>query len=570
MTYLTTEPELLSTVASDIDGIGSAITSANRAAAGPTSQLLAPAADDVSTAVTKLLGVYSQEYQAVAASAAAFHSRFTQALAAAAGAYAAAEDAAQSLLGGGTPAPGGTAFVDPPNPLTPPTVALVIGGTGNPLPNATFVNGVLNWARQSGYSWNTSQALFTPEQLYPFTGAKSLPLTMSVNQGVQILDAAIKQQTANGNSVLVQGYSQSSVISSLEMRNLAAEGNPYSTSQLAFNLLGDPMNPNGGLLSRFPDLSFPAIGLQFYGATPANTPYQTAIYTLEYDGFADFPRYPIDIFSDLNAVAGIAFVHPQYSHLDPATLPPGDIVKLDTPGYTGNTTYYMVLTPNLPLLDPLRAIPVIGNPLADLLQPDMTYLVNWGYGDPNYGYSTAPANVPTTFGLFPHVNSGVFASDLATGAQQGIASATGDLIAERPLLPSVSSLSGVEHYLASTSLPSPTTLLSPASINQYIEALKGANTRFVDAISSAASDGYSLLLPTADIANTVVTTIPSYDVNLFLGGIGQALTGDPVGLVKAVGDPLAADTGLLTVAGGIEGLVLLYGVANVISDLSAL
>ncbi len=570
MTYLTTQPELLSTVASDIDGIGSAITSANRAAAGPTSQLLAPAADDVSTAVTKLLGVYSQEYQAVAASAAAFHSRFTEALAAAGNAYAAAEDAAQSLLGGGTAPAGGTAFVDPPNPLTPPTVALVMGGTGNPLPNATFVNGVLNWASQSGYSWTSAQTLFTPEQLYPFTGAKSLPLTMSVDQGVQMLDAAIKQQTVSGNSVVVQGYSQSSVISSLEMRNLAAEGNPYSTSQLAFNLLGDPMNPNGGLLSRFPDLSFPAIGLQFYGATPADTPYQTTIYTLEYDGFADFPRYPIDIFSDLNAVAGIALVHPQYSHLDPATLPPGDIVKLDTPGYTGNTTYYMVLTPNLPLLEPLRAIPVIGNPLADLLQPDMTYLVNWGYGDPNYGYSTGPANVPTTFGLFPHVNSAVFAGDLVSGAHQGMVAATGDLVAERPLLPSVSSLSGVQHYLTSTSVPSPTTLLSPASINQYIEALKGANTRFADAVSSAASDGYSLLLPTADIANTVVTTIPSYDVNLFLGGIGQALTGDPVGLVRAVGDPLAADAGLLTVAGGIEGLVLLYGAANVISDLSAL
>lgn len=31
------------------------------------------------------------------------------------------------------------------------------------------------------------------------------------------------------------------------------------------------------------------------------------------------------------------------------------------------TNYYMITTPNLPLLDPLRAIPVIGNPVADLL-----------------------------------------------------------------------------------------------------------------------------------------------------------------------------------------------------------
>ena len=556
MTDVTTEPRLMSASAAEVDGIGSAIISANAAAASPTSELLAPAADQVSTAVTNFFGLYSREYQAIAAHAAAFHSEFTRALAAAGSAYAAAEAAAQSLLGGGTAPPGGTAFVDPPNPLAPPTVALVMGGTGNPLPNSTFVDGVLNWAARSGYSWTTAQALFTPEQLYPFSGPKTLPLSTSVSEGVNLLDAAIKQQIGLGNSVLVQGYSQSSVVASLEMRKLAAEGNPYSTGQLAFNLLGDPMNPNGGLLARFRDLSFPNIGLQFYGATPANTPYQTTIYTLEYDGFADFPRYPIDLLADLNAVAGIVYVHPDYSHVNPATLPPGDIVKLGTPGYTGNTSYYMVLTPDLPLLDPLRGIPVIGNPLADLLQPDLTYLVNWGYGDPAYGWSTAPANVPTTFGLFPHVKPGVLAGDLVNGAQQGIVSATGDLMAEGLPSPSGPSLSGVARHLASTALPSPATLLSPGSIDGCIQSLQAANTGFTDAISGAASTGYSVLLPTADLLDTVVTTIPSYDVNLFLGGIAQAAGGDPVGL--------------LTVAGGVEGLVLLYGAAGVLGDLSAL
>ena len=47
------------------------------------------------------------------------------------------------------------------------------------------------------------------------------------------------------------------------------------------------------------------------GATPSNTPYPTNIYTLEYDGFADFPRYPI-IFKGLskaNALQGSYFLH---------------------------------------------------------------------------------------------------------------------------------------------------------------------------------------------------------------------------------------------------------------------
>jgi hypothetical protein len=37
----------------------------------------------------------------------------------------------------------------------------------------------------------------------------------------------------------------------------------------------------------------------------------------------------------------------------------------------------------LPLLQPLLGFPVVGKPLADLLQPDLMALVNWGYGDPN-------------------------------------------------------------------------------------------------------------------------------------------------------------------------------------------
>ncbi len=46
----------------------------------------------------------------------------------------------------------------------------------------------------------------------------------------------------------------------------------------------------------------------------------------------------------------------------------------------GNTTYFIVPTTNLPLLDPLRMfVPILGNPLADLLQPFLKPLVDFGY-----------------------------------------------------------------------------------------------------------------------------------------------------------------------------------------------
>jgi hypothetical protein len=401
-----------------------------------------------------------------------------------------------------------------------------------------------------------------------------------VAQGVQILDSAIKQQIGLNNSVLVQGYLQSSIIASLEMENLlnpALNPTPPTGAQLGFNLLADPMNPNGGLLARFPGLNLPSLGLDFYGATPANTPWTTNIYSMEYDGWADFPRYPLDVVSDLNAFAGMLSVHGTYPSVNPSTLPSGDIVKLQTSSdYTGNTTYWMVQTQNLPLLDPLRAVPIIGNPLADLLQPDLKVIVNLGYGDPNYGYSTSPANVPTPFGLFPSVSPGVVAGALASGTQQGFSAFSSDIMAPG----TATSMVNVAQSLASMPLPSPAAVhaalspaaLSPAAIgSSLVDGLTGAAIYVNDYASDVAGAllkvGYSTLLPTADFANAVLISIPSYDINLFLGGIEQAVSGDPFGLINAVGDPIAADVGLLTVTGGIEGLVLYSGVGEIIEGL---
>ncbi len=567
MTYVLTEPQTLASLATNIEELGSTITAANAAAASPISGLAPAAADEVSEATAKLFGAYGRDYQAVATRAAAFHTKFTDALAAAGSAYEAAEADAQALLDGTSAAQTANSLMSAMNsPLTGNIVAVIMGGSGNPIPNSDYVKGVLRWAALN-YTWNTTDTIFTPEGLYPLTGTKSLPLDTSVSQGVQILDATIKQQIAGGNSVLVQGYSQSTIIASLEMQNLMnpqLNPNPPSTNQLAFNLLADLMAPNGGLLARFPGLTLPSLGIDFYGATPANTPYTTNIYTIQYDGFADFPRYPIDIFSDLNAVAGIVEVHPLYPNLMKFDLSTATIIQLPVePTYTGNTTYYMVIPQNqiLPLLAPLHAIPVIGKPLTDLLQPDLTVLVNLGYGDPNYGYSTAPANVPTPFGLFPHVSPGVIAADLVRGTHQGVSAASSDVRAEV----SGVSLSNLPHSQPSISVPSHLTL-TPESIDGFINSLQTADTNLANAFSAALSTGYSALLPTADIINAALISIPAYDLNLFLDGVAQALGGDPIGLINAIGYPLAATVGLLTVAGGVEALVLLGAVGSIIND----
>ncbi len=91
-------PELVAAAAADLTGIGQAISAANAAAAGPTTQVLAAAGDEVSAAIAALFGTHAQEYQALSARVATFHEQFVRSLTAAGSAYATAEAANASPL----------------------------------------------------------------------------------------------------------------------------------------------------------------------------------------------------------------------------------------------------------------------------------------------------------------------------------------------------------------------------------------------------------------------------------------------------------------------------------------
>ena len=186
-------------------------------------------------------------------------------------------------------------------------------------------------------------------------------------------------------------------------------------------------------------------------------------------------------------------MHSLYPSLNPSALPPGyNIQQLPTsPGYTGVTNYYMITTPNSAAVGSAAAIPVIGNPIADLLQPDLTTIVNLGYGNPNFGWSQGPADVQTYFGLFPHVSQALIAQDLVTGAQQGAPAFVSDIHAEA----SGVSLSSVSHSLTSMAgtgaadLSALTSALS--SPNSIIESIQAATTNVANGISDTAANLYA-------------------------------------------------------------------------------
>ena len=99
MSYVTTQPEMLSAAAGDLHGIGSAVSAGNAAAAAPTTGVVPAAADEVSALTAAQFGAHAQMYQDFSAQAAAIHEQFVATLATSAGSYLATEAANAAAAG---------------------------------------------------------------------------------------------------------------------------------------------------------------------------------------------------------------------------------------------------------------------------------------------------------------------------------------------------------------------------------------------------------------------------------------------------------------------------------------
>jgi len=475
---------------------------------------------------------------------------------------------------------------------TSATLPLIMGPSGVPVPTTAYGNTVMDYyiTPVTPPPVLPQQLIFTPEGLYPITGVKSLPLNTSVDQGLRILSDTLSKLPAN-SPVTVFGYSQSAIISSLLQGGYTVDinGTPTKLSvpadlanSINFVMVGDEMNPAGGFLSRFsgrgmPTLTLESLGIPFYGATPGGpvppngVEYPTTVYSREYDGFADFPRYPINFLSDLNAALGIAYVHVQYT----PTITQAECAKKafcltqteveaaraynQLPSTSASQKYYFIPTKNLPLLQPLRDIPFIGNPIADLIQPALKVLVNFGYADQAHGFSSAApvnANQLQPFDFLPPANLyGEAIKQFFDGIGQGIKDFIGDLGPN----------GSVAQEISAFTLPAIGPLAAGNSSGGFISSVQQVISSVTDYISGAAASIYAALLPTADIINALVTALPAYATNLFLYGLQETFSGTVIqGLSDAVGLPIAATVGLSTFAGLVGVGVWAQAVAGAI------
>lgn len=186
---------------------------------------------------------------------------------------------------------------------------------------------------------------------WKLSGLFDLLSDQSVQAGVAALEAAMADY--GNDHLVIYGESAGANTVNKEKRKLAAQYPPGTTApDIQFVLEGDPNVPNGGLAARFPGLPTVILGT-FDGAEPTDTQFHTDVINRQYDGAADFPLYPLNAISLLNAVLGFLYVH---TNAFDVSLAPDASTSPAYQGTHGDSSYYLFPTQDLPLFAPLRQL----------------------------------------------------------------------------------------------------------------------------------------------------------------------------------------------------------------------
>ncbi len=294
------------------------------------------------------------------------------------------------------------------------TTALIMGGTQHPLSFPTdpddFVNLYMGQATDHYIIPGTdpdepveTYAVIYPAEFFPVFGTTTFD--DSVDAGVSSLGGCLGATNttcvynnrpgvespdppppANDETdFVVFGYSQSAVVASLVKNQLIND--EFTDTDLdgtKFVMVSNPMRANGGILGRgFEGLTIPIIGITFYGPTKNSCPsadpcspgdpelpdgtlvYPTVDVAQQYDILGGDAPARLDPLAFANSIASYALLHgnmPTRS-IEPGGEVPADhnVIYQDT---YGDTTYYMVTAPRLPLLMLLEQAGVPGPVLA--------------------------------------------------------------------------------------------------------------------------------------------------------------------------------------------------------------
>lgn len=330
--------------------------------------------------------------------------------------------------------------------VTLTATALIVPGTGTPDPTAVsdYMDNAVGYyiapTTESCAVVCTAEPVPYIAQFWPFPfagwgGLSGAKLDASVASGVQQLTSDLVGTYRPGPDapVVIFGYSQGATVASRQ-KSLLSKLSAEDQANISFVLIGNPNRPNGGLFERLaPFGTVPILDATFGLPTPTGTEMTTVDVALQYDGVADFPLYPINLLATLNAAAGFWYIHgtmlaPDGKHPDdlPNGLTPDQLAAaIADPANQqrvagSDTTYVLIPTPNLPLLQPLRefgaftGLEFITNPLITLVSPALRVLIETGYD------RTLPYSEAAPLRLIPPINPITLTVDLVQAVGQGI------------------------------------------------------------------------------------------------------------------------------------------------------
>lgn len=193
----------------------------------------------------------------------------------------------------------------------------------------------------------------------------------SVADGVANTLAMQNAALAAGTPLTIMGTSQGALVIDQVIAADVAAG--VGRDKVSFVVIEDP-DRGSGILTFFRGVTLPF--LDYKPIKPAESPYDTTVVTVEYDGVADAPTNPWNLLADVNAVLG-QYQHQSSVFTDLSTVPAANITRT-TNSLGGVTTTYLVPTPEVPIVWALRKIGVSG-PILTVLNTILKPIIDSAY-----------------------------------------------------------------------------------------------------------------------------------------------------------------------------------------------
>lgn len=237
-----------------------------------------------------------------------------------------------------------------------------------------------------------------PQGLLPPGPRDDVTIGEAATDATYKLGQAIADGTGTGAAV---GLSQGTLALDQVQARLANDPNAPDPADLTFTTIGDPTGRHSFGQSFLSGIFGPGEYIPLIDYTmPAKTEtqYDSNRVVATYDGLADFPDRPENVFAVANSIAGSTIVHTPAAFTGPDMVPPQNI-RTVTNSRGAQETTFLIPVNHLPLTLPLRylGVPEWG---VDMLDGALQPIIDAGYSrydDP----AARPVSVDPANGMDP-------------------------------------------------------------------------------------------------------------------------------------------------------------------------